>query len=94
MPSWLSLARLEFLSEKIPAWKTAADARRRFHLTAVPQQSHWSSAKQPDDSVVTQVAAQLLVKNRTPGPLALARASLVSPKIHGEIVIMMSRFAL
>src|SRR5277367_2759449 len=41
----LALARaIGILIEKIPAWKTAADARRRFHLTAVPQQSHWSSA--------------------------------------------------
>ena len=58
----------------------------RFHLTAVPQQSHWSSAKQADDSIVTQVATRLLVKNRTPDPLALVRSRLVSPKIRGEIV--------
>jgi hypothetical protein len=83
----LALVRaIGILIEKIPAWKTAADARRRFHLTAVPQQSHWSSAKQADDSIVTQVAARLLVKNRTPGPLALVRSRLISPKIRGEIV--------
>jgi hypothetical protein len=72
--------------EKIPTWRASVDARKRFHLTAIPQQSHWSSSKQPDDSIVTQVAARLLVRNRTAIPLALVRARLVSPKIRGELV--------
>ena len=83
----LALARaLGTLVQKIPAWNASADRRRRFHLMPEPHQSHWSSSKQPDDSVVTQVAARLLVKNRTPEPLAPVRARLISPKINGEIV--------
>lgn len=83
----LALARaIGLLFEKIPVWKASRIARRRFHLSAVPQQSHWSSAKQADDSIVTQVVARLLVKNRTASPLALVRARLVNPKIRGEIL--------
>jgi hypothetical protein len=83
----LAVARaIGALIQKLPAWKSSADRRRGFHLTAIPQQSHWSSAKQADDSIVTQVAAHLLVKNRTANPLGLARARLISPRIRGEIV--------
>src|SRR2546426_5971896 len=75
----LALARaLGTLIQKISAWKASADRRRRFYLMPEPQQSHWSSSKQPDDSVVTQIAAHLLVKNRTPEPLALVRTRLIS----------------
>jgi len=64
----------------------AEDEERRFHLTPEPQQSFWSSAKQADDSIVTQVVARFVVKNRTAGPLALAHARLARPRIRGEIV--------
>jgi hypothetical protein len=74
------------LIQRISVWKASADSRRRFHLMSDPQQSHWSSSKQPDDSVITQVAARLLVKNRTSGPLALVQARLITPRVRGEIV--------
>src|SRR5258708_2929482 len=77
---------IALLIEKIPAWRASADARRRFHLTGEPQQSFWSSAKQADDSIVTQVVARLLIKKRTTETPALVSARLISPKIHGEIV--------
>ncbi|HXM92817.1 MAG TPA: hypothetical protein VOA64_00960 [Candidatus Dormibacteraeota bacterium] len=74
------------LLERIPVWRAGRDERRRFHLTAEPQQSFWSSAKQSDDSIVTQVVARFVVKNRTEEPLALTHARLVKPRIRGEIV--------
>jgi hypothetical protein len=77
---------IALLLERIPVWRAARDERRRFHLTAEPQQSFWSSAKQPDDSIVTHVVARFVVKNRTAEPLALTHARLVKPKIRGEIV--------
>ena len=83
----LTVARtIALLLERMPAWRVARDERRRFHLTPDPQQSFWSSAKQPDDSIVTQVVARFVVKNRTAEPLALAHARLVKPRIRGEIV--------
>jgi hypothetical protein len=41
------------LAEKVPGWRAAARARRRFYLNAIPQQSFWSGSKQADDSIVT-----------------------------------------
>jgi hypothetical protein len=70
----------------VPSWRASADARRRFHLTGVPQQSHWSSAKQADDSIITQISAHLLVKNRMTNPLALVGVRLISPHLRGEVV--------
>jgi len=83
----LAVARaIALLVERILVWRTVRDKRRRFHLTAEAQQSFWASAKQPDDSVVTQVVARLIVKNLAADPLGLARARLVKPRIRGEIV--------
>jgi hypothetical protein len=74
------------LSEQIPLWRKARDERRRFQVTAEPQQSFWSSSKQADGSIVTQVVARVVVKNRTAEPLGLAHVRLIRPKIRGEIV--------
>jgi hypothetical protein len=60
--------------------------RRRFHVTPEAQQSFWSSSKQADGSIVTQVVARLTVKNRTEEPLGLSHVRLVTPRIRGEIV--------
>jgi hypothetical protein len=83
----LAVARaISMLFEKIPAWRKAREERRRFHVTAEPQQSFWSSSKQADGSIVTQVVARLTVKNRTGEPLGLSHARLVKPRIRGEVV--------
>ena len=74
------------LIHAVPSWRASADARRKFHLTGVPQQSHWSTAKQADDSIITQISAHLFVRNRTADPLALVGVRLVSPRIRGEVV--------
>ncbi len=74
------------LIQEIPAWKSAAKERVRFYLTPIAQQSHLSSARQADDSVVTQIAVRVLVKNRTDKPLSLTRARLIKPRVKGEIV--------
>jgi hypothetical protein len=74
------------LFDRIPVWKKTRDERRRFHATPDPQQSLWSSSKQLDGSIVTEVVARLVVKNRTAEPLGLAHVRLVKPKIRGEIV--------
>jgi hypothetical protein len=74
------------LIHEIPIWKASADARRRFRLIALPQQSHWSSSKQADDSIVTQISIDFLVKNRTASALALVHARLINPRVRGEIL--------
>jgi hypothetical protein len=83
----LAVARaVAMLFDRIPTWRKAREERRRFHLTADPQQSFWSSSKQADGSIITQVVARLAVKNRTDEPLGLARVRLLKPRIRGEIV--------
>ena len=54
--------------------------------TSKTTKSFWSSSKQADGSIVTQVVARVVVKNRTAEPLGLAHVRLVKPKIDGEIV--------
>jgi hypothetical protein len=83
----LTVARAAaLLIEKIPRWRSARAARRNFHITANPQQSFWHSPKQPDGSIMTQIAARLFVKNLTDDPLALVSVRLVKPRIGGEVV--------
>ena len=74
------------LFEWLPAWKKTRNERRRFHATPEMQQSFWSSAKQADGSIVTQIIARLAVKNRTNEPLGLSHVRLIKPRIHGEVM--------
>lgn len=99
---WLVLAAILFALMSIAKWisvlvqwlrarRDAAETRRTFHLTAVAHQCIWSASKQPDDSFVTQVSADLLVKNRSQSPLGLATARIVAPLLgehwlRGEMV--------
>jgi hypothetical protein len=76
--SALAIARTAaLLIEQIPHWRLARAALRKFHIAPNPQQSFWHSSKQPDGSVMTQVAARLFVKNLTDDPLALVSVRLV-----------------
>lgn len=83
----LAVARaIAMLFEQKPVWKKLRDERRRFYVAPEPQQSFWSSAKQADDSIVTQVVARLTVKNRTEEPLGLLHVRLVKPIVRGEVI--------
>jgi len=66
--------------------RVSLTTRKSFHLTAEAVQSHWSAARQSDDSIITQVVLRMLVKNLTDRPLALAKCRLIRPKIRGEVV--------
>jgi hypothetical protein len=74
------------LFERIPAWKKMRDESRRFHLRAEAQQCFWSSAKQPDGSIMTQIVVRFTVKNRTEEALGLSHVRLIKPRIRGEVV--------
>jgi hypothetical protein len=100
--SWLMFAAILFAFLSVAKWvsvlvqwlrarRAAAESRRTFHLTAVAHQCIWSASKQVDDSFVTQVSADLMVKNRSQSPLGLATARIVAPLVgkrwlHGEIL--------
>lgn len=86
------LAAFKWLDVGIAAWRAAraaAMARKTFHLTPIPQECHWSIAKQPDGTWVTQVVAHFAVKNQKTTPVRLLRARIIKPKIRGEIVTEM-----
>jgi hypothetical protein len=74
------------ISSYVVAYHKQQEARRTFHLTPIPHQCHWGVSTQPDGTVVTQVAAHFLAKNRTDAPLHLLRARLLKPKIAGEVL--------
>lgn len=73
------------LVERLSQWQSEKKARRKFHISANVQQSFLHFAKQPDGSIMTQVAARLFVKNLTGNPLALAGVRLVKPRVRGEV---------
>src|SRR5436309_3497658 len=62
------LAVSKWVSVAVAAWhgsKAAAKAKKTFHMSPVMQNCYWSVSKQPDDSIVTQITAELLVKNQS-----------------------------
>jgi hypothetical protein len=61
-------------------------AKRTFHLSSDDIQARWSTHKQRDDSMTTQINAWFLVKNLTDAPLGLVALRLIKPKIHGEVL--------
>jgi hypothetical protein len=68
------------------ASRVAAKARKTFHVTPIAKHCHWSSSKQADGSIVTQISAHFSVKNQSAGPIGLTNARVISPKIRGEVV--------
>lgn len=74
---WISV-----LAQWLRARRAEAETRRTFRLTAVAHQCIWSCSKQADDSFVTQISADLMVKNRSQSPLGLAAARVVAPLLR------------
>jgi hypothetical protein len=68
------------------AFQAEARARKTFHLTPIPQQSHWSVSKQADGSMVTQIDAHFAVKNQSSSSVGLVGARVIKPKIKGEVL--------
>lgn len=68
------------------ASRADARARKTFHLTPIAQQCHWTVAKQPDGSMVTQIVANFAVKNQSASPVGLVGARVIKPKLRGEVI--------
>lgn len=86
------LALFKWIMVIFGAWRVsraAASARKSFHVIPVTHQCHWSSTKQADGSIVTQVAAHLSVKNLSTTPIGLTSARVIRPKISGEVLMSM-----
>lgn len=78
---WVSVA-----ISALRASRVAAKARKTFHVTPITQQCHWSSSKQADGSIVTQISAHFSVKNQGAAPLGLTNVRVINPKIRGEVI--------
>jgi hypothetical protein len=66
------------------AYRAALEARVRYVVTPITHQCFWHIAKQPDNSIVTQVSGHFLVRNRMDERLYLTTARLIRPKIRGK----------
>lgn len=86
------LALFKWVSVAFGEWRASradAKARKTFHVTPFAQKCDWSSAKQGDGSIVTQISAHFSVKNQSATPLGLTSARVISPKIRGEVLVGM-----
>jgi hypothetical protein len=84
-----ALAVSKWISVGVTAWrasKAAAKAKKTFHMSPVTQNCFWSVTKQPDDSMVTQITADLLVKNQSAASIGLIGVRLIKPRIKGDVV--------
>lgn len=83
------LTLFKLISLAFGAWlamRANAKARKTFHVTPITQQCHWSSSRQVDDSIVTQISAYFSVKNQSETPLGLTGVRIISPRIRGEVL--------
>lgn len=84
--NFLAGARVIALAiDKLGDFRKTRAGRRTFHLSPESIQAHWSTHRQRDDSMTTQITAQFMVKNLTDAPLGLVEPRLIRPKINGEV---------
>jgi hypothetical protein len=72
------------LIEIVRSHRDSREANRRFYVTSVDSQCHWSVSRQSDGSLVTQISAHLMVKNRAAEPLHVMSVRVFKPTIRGE----------
>jgi hypothetical protein len=83
----LAVCRLgSLVISAINKYRADREARRTFHLTPISQRSYWGPARQKDGTIVSQIHAEFMAKNRTDKLLHLLTARVVRPKIAGEVV--------
>jgi hypothetical protein len=85
--AWI-LAATRSVTPAVLAWRTwraSSEARTRFVVTPIEHQCVWGVSKQTDGSYITQVSGHFMVKNRADAPLHLMTATLIKPRIKGEV---------
>ena len=70
----------------VDQYRAEKQARRTFHLTPVTSRSSWCATRQKDQTIVTQMRAEFMAKNRTDKILHLLTARVVRPRISGEVL--------
>lgn len=66
--------------------RRAAESKRALRLFPLHQQCWWHLAKQPDGSFISQFRADFEVSNQRVEPVRIVKATLLRPKMKGEIV--------
>lgn len=74
------------ITEALLAYLRYREQSRYFLVTAIEPQCHWGVSKQTDGSYVTQVAFHCMVKNRSAEPLHIMKASIIKPRIRGQML--------
>lgn len=72
---------LRWLHDRLARLQTS----KAFHIARTLSE-HWSTHRQADRSMTTQISAHVLIKNMTAAPLGLIGVKLVKPRIRGEVV--------
>jgi hypothetical protein len=67
-------------------YRANREAERLFHLTPISQRSFWGPSRQKDGTIVSQMRAKFMAKNRTSKFLPLLTARVVKPNIPGEVL--------
>ena len=70
----------------INSYRAKMEARRTFHLTPISHRSFWSAIRQKDGTIVSQIRAEFMAKNRTNKSLRLLTARVVKPNIPGDVL--------
>jgi hypothetical protein len=70
----------------INSYRAKMAARRTFHLTPISHRSFWSAIRQKDGTIVSQIRAEFMAKNRTNKSLRLLTARVVKPNIPGDVL--------
>jgi hypothetical protein len=83
----LAVCRLgSLVISAINKYRADREARRTFHLTPISQRSYWGPTRQKDGTIVSQIRAEFMAKNRTNKILHLVTARVVKPKISGDVL--------
>lgn len=72
--------------DKLKESQISRAKRRTFHITPDTMQARWSTHRQTDDSMTTQITLRGMVKNLTDAPLGLVTPKLINPRMKGEVV--------
>jgi hypothetical protein len=90
----LAMGRLgSLVISHINRYRADLEARRTFHLTPISNQSFWNATRQKDGTILSQIRAEFIGKNRTARTVHLLTARLVRPKIPGEPNVLIHTFA-
>lgn len=76
----------------VSRFRHGREQARRFVVTPLEQQCHWSIARQADGSYITRFVAHFLIRNRLSVSLYPTDVRLIGPKVRGELMPNLTLF--